>query len=73
MIRTGTPHCALDLGGKGRAVAGLAHRGGGDDREMIDAERPRQRDEALQIGEASATPSRVQPAGRGDAAAERRT
>ena len=37
---------------------------------MVDRERPRQRDEALQIGEGERDPVGIEPAGRRDAAAE---
>ena len=61
----------LDFGGEGAPVAGFAHRGGSDDREMIDGERPRQGDEALQIGKGELDAVGIEPAGHRDAAPER--
>ena len=71
MMRDRHAALPLGLGGEGGAVAGVAHRGGGDDRQVIDTERPRQRDKALQIGVGELDAVAVQPAGRGDAAPER--
>ncbi len=70
MIRTGTPHWRSDLGREVAAVARLAHRRRRDDRQMIDAERSRQRDEALQIGKGKLDAVAVEAAGRRDAAPE---
>ncbi len=39
----------FDLGGEGAAIARLANRRGGDDRQMIDRQGASQRDETLQI------------------------
>ena len=71
MMRTGTPQRRSGLGGESAAVAGLAHRRGGDDREVIDGQGARQRDEALQIGKGQFGAIRVQFAGTRDAAPER--
>ena len=65
------PAKRFDLGGERGAVRGFAHRGGCNDREVIDRERPCQRDKALHIGKGERDAVRVEPTGRGNAAAER--
>src|SRR6185437_10533836 len=60
----------FELGGELGAVLRLAHRGGGDDRQMIDAQRPRQRDKALDVGIGEFDAVAVEPPGAGNAASE---
>ena len=64
---------AFDLGGKSLSVAGVAHGGGCQHREMIDGNGAGESDEAAQIDQRQGDPFRVQPAGRRRCRARGRT
>ena len=69
MMRTGMPHWR-SISAANAAVAGFAHRRGGDRRQVIDLERAGERDKALEIGVGELDAVAIKPAGAGDAAAQ---
>ena len=73
IILTGTPHWRSTSAAKALSVAGVAHRGCRQHRQMIDGDGAGERDEAAQIDQRKATPSGFNRPVDGDPAPETRT